>query len=612
MNVPLRLTRLALSFAALGMLSACGGGGGGDAPAAAAPPPPPPAGSITLTGVVARGAALANASVAVTCATGTGTATTSATGGYSVAISGGALPCVLKATSSDSTLRLHSVAPAGSATSVTANVTPLTELVVARLTGAEPLTYVAAVSASTLAATATASAVAAAQASVAGTLAAGGVNTSTAGDFISGTLVAAVPGTPGNAYDQVLDALNARLTTAGTSLAALTTTIAAGNTTPPVGGGTTSTADTATLPADLLLRPKAANCASLASATYRLIKMAPSPGSTLTTANDVADFNATTLTFTSVSNPADTLRLVANGNCRYTFAGAGGETSDVVVSPAGVIVVRATIGLDDDTVALSARGTTRMIVGLPVQAIAVAELAGDWNAIGWVRNDETMAFEEEGYFLSVASSGALTLLKCGSVLIADAACAVDTAPLPAFSLNAGGGLNLTSTDPRDPYTDRAFTYRAGSGDLMVVLPGTDGSLLIMSKQRTLALPAVGNVTANWNVDLRVSGLAADALYYRTNTVASVNTGAGTLVRNTANDASTVTAPQTLNFNQARSGYFYRPAASVTASNGSTATVRELWAMPLRGFGLTPYYLPATSGSGASSNALFGVSVAKQP
>ena len=606
MNVPLRLTRMALSFAAFGMLGACGGGGDDSLPAPPLPPVPPPAvGSITLTGVVARGAALANASVTVTCATGNGAATTSATGGYSVAISGGALPCVLKATSSDSSLRLHSVAPAGAATSVTANVTPLTELVVARLTGAEPLAYVAGVNASTLAATATASAVAAAQASVASTLSAGGVNTSTAGDFISGTLVAAVPGTNGNAYDLVLDALNARLTTAGTTLAALTTTIAAGNTAPPAGGGNTHTADIATLPADLLLKPKASNCASLASASYRLIKMAPSPGSTLT-AFDIFDFDAPSLTLRLPGTTTVVATFTANGNCRFT----SNTGADIVVSPAGVMVARAVIGLDDDTVALSARGTTRMIVGLPVQNVAVAELAGDWNAIGWVRDDSTMTFEEESYFLTVAGTGALTLLKCGSLLLADAACAIDTAPLPVFSNDAGGGLNLTSTDPKDPYTDRAFAYRAGSGDLMVVLPGTDGSLLIMSKQRTLALPAVGAVTASWNVDVRVTGQVADPLYSRTHTVTSVS--GSTLVRNTSNDASTVTAPQTLEYNRARNGYFHRLAASVTASDGSAATVRENWALPLRGFGLTTYYLPATSGTGTSANAVFGLAVAKQP
>ena len=610
MNAHKKLNRLALSLFALGMLSACGGG---DSPPPPPPPPTPPApaGSITLTGVVARGAALAGASVAVTCATGTGTATTNANGNYSLSIAGGALPCVLKATSSDSSLRLHSVAPAGAATSVTANVTPLTELVVARLTGADPAAYVAGVSASALAATATASAVAAAQASVASTLLAGGLNTASAGDFISSPLVAAVAGTAGNPHDQVLDALNAQLGTAGTTLAALTTTIAAGNTAPPAGGGTTGTSEAATLPADLLLKPKAANCASLASGRYRLVKVAPSPSGTVTSLG-LLDLNASTLTFSETANPSATFTIAPNGNCRYRFAsGAAGEF-DLTVSPAGVMVARALIGGDDDTVAVSARGTTRMIVFLPVQTVAVADLAGTWNTLGWVRDGST--YRVDAPTVTVASSGAITSLKCSgaSAFTPESGCATETALLPAFSANSAGGFNLISTNPADPFTDRAFAYRAGNGDLMGVFLSADGSIGFFTKVRTLALPAVGTVTAGWSVDLRVSGLAADPVYGRTNTVVSVNAAAGTLQNSARNDSTLVSTPQTIEYNVSRNGYTHRVAGPATLSDGSSIVVRELYTLPLRGIGLTVYHLPATTGTGASSNALYGVSAARQP
>ena len=594
-----RLNRLTLSFAALGALSGCGGGGGDAAPP---PPPPPPASSITLTGVVARGAALANASVAVTCATGTGTATTTATGGYSVAISGGALPCVLRATSSDNALRLHSLAPVGSSTSVTAHVTPLTELVVARLTGAEPATYVAGVSASTLANTVTAAAVTSAQASVASTLAAGGVNTSTAGDFFSGTLVAAAPGTTGNAHDLVLDALNARLTSASTTLAALTTTVANGS---PVANPAVGTADPS-LPAELLLKPKAANCASIASGSYRLIKQAPSPSSTVT-AVDTVDFDAATLTLRLPGTQTVVATWTANGNCRYT----SGDGADIVVSPAGVAVARATIGADDTSVAASARGTSRMVVGLPVQTMAVADLAGSWNTGGWERDVTT--YKAEAMIVTIASGGAITQLKCGDSFAntPETACSASTTLLPVFTANSAGGFNITSTNPADPFIGRAFVYRAGNGDLMGVYLSANGSLGFLTKTRTLTLPALGAVSAVWNVDVNMIALAPNALSYNTHTVTSVNTGAVSLVRNTAPNGSTVTVPQTLQYNVARNGYIYRPAATTTNSSGASANVREVHLLPLRGMGLTPYYLPATTGTGASS-ALFGLSVARQP
>ncbi len=602
MKKPTRPLRLALSMAVASTLAACGSGGGDDQPE------PPATGVITLTGVVARGAALANASLAVTCSTGSGNTTTNANGAYSLSITSGALPCVLQATSSDSSTRLHSVAPAGSSRSLTVNVTPLTELVVARLTGAVPATYLAGLGPSTLAGTASASNVAAAQASVVGTLAAGGVNTSSAGDFISGTLVAAVPGTPGNAYDQVLDTLNDTLTSAGTTLAALTSTIAAGNTAPPVGGGGASSAE-ATLPADLLLRPKAANCASLASGRYRLVKQAASPGDTVT-ALELMDFDAATLSFTSVANPADGFSLVANGNCRYTLQ--NGPQDQVLVSPAGVLVARVGIGADDDTVALSVRGTTRLIVGLPVQTVAVADLAGNWNTALWSPGAD--GFEPAALTATIASSGAITQLKCAdnSLETPESACSTVSSLLPAFSNNTAGGFNLTSTDPSDPFTDRAFAYRAGNGDLTVVLLGGTGDFGFLTQARTLSLPAVGSTTTGWNVDVRVSGQAIDPVYGRTQTVTLADASTGRVERRVTRDGNPVTSPETLFFNQSRNGYLHRPAASVVASDGSAANVRELRSLPLRGLGMNAYFLGATTGSGATSNALFGISVARQP
>ena len=557
--------------------------------------------------MVARGAALANASLAATCASGTQTATTSASGGYTLTIAGGALPCVLRATSSDGATRLHSVAPTSTASSVTVNVTPLTELVVARLTGNEPAAYVSGVVPATLAGTATASNVAAAQASVASTLAAGGVNTSSAGDFISGPLVAAAPGTVGNAYDVVLDNLNATLTTAGTTLAALTTTIAAGTTAPASGGGTNGASEAPSLPADLLLKPKASNCGSAASTSYRLIKQAPSPTGTVT-AVDTVDFDAATLTLRLPGTTTVIDTFTPNGNCRYT--GTGG--SDIVVSPAGLLVARATIGADDTSVAASARGTTRMIVGLPVQAIAVADLAGTWNTASWELDVSTYA--ADGVIITIGSNGAITQFKCGGNTAAtpESACSVFTALLPVFSANSAGGFNITSTDPAEPYTDRALAYRAGNGDLMGVFLSGSGSLGFFTKQRTLTLPALNQVSSVWNVDVNTSALAPNALSFNTHTVGSLNTGAVSLVRNTAANGSTVTVPQTLQYNVARNGYIYRPTATATNSSGATVAIREAYLLPLRGFGLTAYYLPATTGTGATSNAGFGISVAKQP
>jgi hypothetical protein len=602
-SLTLRPHTLAVALAAAGLLTACGSSGGGD------PPPPPPATGITLVGVVAKGAALANVTVSVTCATGTATATTNASGSYSVSINGGALPCVLKATSTDSVAPLHSVAPASTSSSVTANITPLTELVVAQLTGKDPAAYVAAVTPGALATTATASAVAAAQTALASKLTAGGLDTSKAGDFISGTLVAATGSNTPNDYDKVLDALNAQLVAAGTTLAALTATVVAESPAAPPPTPTQS-ADPS-LPADLLIKPKAPNCAALASGSYWLIKLAPSNGSTVT-AVDSFDLDAPNLTFKNTADATDTFTLQDNGNCRYTFP--DDLTDDIVVAPSGVGVAAITVGLDDDSVAVSARGKRLMILLVPKQTMAVADLAGTWNGLSWDRNATNTAFESKGVLATVAASGAVTQVKCDETppSTPESGCNTVTTQLPAFSANNAGGFNLTSTNPLDPWADRAFAYRAGNGELMVALLSPNGDFNILTKARTLTLPTVGTLTANWNVYRRANGLSTDPLDFRTHTIASVDSTAGTLVRNTAKDGSTVTAPETLEYNRSRNGYFHRPAATATASDGTPTSVREAWLLPLRGFGMTGFYLPGTSGTGATSNAFFGLSVSKQP
>jgi hypothetical protein len=99
----------------------------------------------------------------------------------------------------------------------------------------------------------------------------------------------------------------------------------------------------------------------------------------------------------------------------------------------------------------------------------------------------------------------------------------------------------------------------------------------------------------------------------TSKVVSVDSSAGTLVRNSGRVGSTVTTPQTLEYNKPGQGWFFRPAATPQASDGTVASVRQAWFLPLRGMGLTAYHLPATSNSGnLSSNVVFGLNVAKQP
>jgi pimeloyl-ACP methyl ester carboxylesterase len=105
-------------------LSGCGGGGGGSSPTV----------TPTITGLAATGAAIANAPVSAKCTTGVEVSdTTAADGTFTLTLSGGqTFPCMVKVTSG--TAMFHSFA----ASAGHINVTPLTELVIARALGSNP------------------------------------------------------------------------------------------------------------------------------------------------------------------------------------------------------------------------------------------------------------------------------------------------------------------------------------------------------------------------------------------------------------------------------------------------------------------------------------------
>jgi 5'-nucleotidase len=161
--------------------------------------------SVTVTGVAATGMAMSGATISVMCVNGQpNTSKTATDGSYSIQASG-AFPCMLEA--SDATHKLHSVAN-GSGSSTSANITPLTEQMVASLSSdsVDTAAFFAAFGASNAATVAPAK-LAAAQTQVLANLSANGVDTSALKDLIGDKLVAKTATQSGNAMDIVLDAV---------------------------------------------------------------------------------------------------------------------------------------------------------------------------------------------------------------------------------------------------------------------------------------------------------------------------------------------------------------------------------------------------------------------
>ncbi|UUZ76172.1 hypothetical protein LP414_33245 [Polaromonas sp. P1(28)-13] len=102
---------------------------------------------LTLNGTAATGAPVVNGAVTATCKTGTGTATSNANGSYTVTVSNGVGPCLLAITPVGG-VPMYSVT-SGSGATQTANITPMTNLLVSYLrnvpgmTAADPAAWFA-------------------------------------------------------------------------------------------------------------------------------------------------------------------------------------------------------------------------------------------------------------------------------------------------------------------------------------------------------------------------------------------------------------------------------------------------------------------------------------
>ena len=122
--------RAAASVASIGViltLAACGGGGGGGGSADSTANPNVGGPPQTVSGTVAKGAALAGAAVSMTCANGAVLGgTTSATGGYTTAAVSIAYPCIGTAIAAGGSPSYRGVMFSGGV----ANFSPLTDMLV--------------------------------------------------------------------------------------------------------------------------------------------------------------------------------------------------------------------------------------------------------------------------------------------------------------------------------------------------------------------------------------------------------------------------------------------------------------------------------------------------
>lgn len=219
---------LCITPLAAAVLVACGGGGGGTSS------------SATVAGTAATGAAIASGSVTLKCVSGTTSAVTTGTdGSFTVDVSGVTLPCLARVDYKDASgtaQKLHSYVGATG----TANITPVTDLVVSKLAAGASTTAFDTFDASKVKAL-TAAQVQTAIAAVRTYLAELGVDiTNFPADPLGSKFTPAVGSTAGDKADKVLDELAAKLKAAGKKLSEAGDDVAAGRSGKPGGGGSAS------------------------------------------------------------------------------------------------------------------------------------------------------------------------------------------------------------------------------------------------------------------------------------------------------------------------------------------------------------------------------------
>lgn len=536
------------------LLAACGGGGGGGSGTT----------PLTLSGTAATGAAIAGAPVEAKCASGTGSASTKPDGSYSIEIAGGSLPCVLEVRPAGGAA-LHSVIDGSGAGSVNVNITPLTELVVAKLAAGAPselfTTFDAAAQAK-LTTSGVNAALGAVTTALQGAVDLAGINP------IKDPLVAANGSTTGDALDQKLDALQAVLGAAQTTLAELTTAVA-------------TSGDTAA-PVQTILKPAATSCAGLRSGNY----VAINPNET-DPAWQAHVFALDAATLTATFHDASSVTLTDDGGCAYSVADDGISSTKVLVSKSGLAVSR-----DTFTSGVNA-GKTDVGVVIPAQAIPLSELTGSWSLVDYFRDTGMTSFVPGRGLLTVDAAGKVTAyMACDSAGV----CMPESIRDDAFSVNASGGFNVggSAAEP----ASRAFAFKTADGHLsMFVLYSNNRGMMVLTKQSSLPLPPVGAVLNAWDFVITSTGFASP-LVDHSSTVTAVDAATGTFTLTRASDNRV----DSFKNNDPQTGFRHRATNSCTA-NGAPLGCAGIASLPLPGTGVIAYI------SVAPAN-FFGVAVSK--
>jgi len=585
------LRRASLSIVSAAVLNACGGGSSATAPA---PAPASAPAALAVSGTAATGNAMAGAKVELKCSGGGATVTAASNGTYTASITGAAAPCMLRATSSDGSIVYHS-AVSTTGTSVVANITPLTELVVAAALGDPTQVDAAFNSIATNAAppASLTSQLSTATATVISTLSSAGI-TLTGIDPTTTPLVAATPSTTSSdKQDNAIDTVMANLAANQSSIAELGSAMT-------IGASTTQP----TPPSTLLLAaaPEVAQCPQAHSGTYWLINHNGY------VSNITFDFKSGKATLadsgflaSGTSSETDTVTWASGGGCQATITTQTGVPLQFAFSSGGMLA-----GGNVPTTTSSGTYNSNILIGLPKQKVPLSKLAGSWNAIEYDSRQVTQNGAAATYYetLTLDAQGNLACVSQGG-----STCNAK------FTVASNPDGTLGYTDPTNGSTYTAYVYMAPSGQLnVVVLNGTGKGMRVAAPATAVTLPAQGlsqtyvqyqfsNIpttgsTSNWK------NFAIDTY---TDQVTAVDTTNNAYTRTySLKDGAAYDFVDVVDINTPSAGFRTRPAVTFTGTTGTISKATS-YQLPL-GTGMTVFADGLGGNYANSAQPFFGVSV----
>ena len=490
-----------LSSLSIAVLVACGGGGGGGAGGSSS--------TTTISGTTASGAAIVGGSVEVKCATGTGTATTGSDGSYSVSIANAVAPCLLKVTSTNANneaVVYHSAVDTFASGAATANLSPLSELVMTNALGGTPSQFFASGVTSDIRTKIDTNGLSSAVASIQTAAPNLGINLSGI-DPLKSTLVADT-GTGGNAQDKAIDGLMVALTSSGKSVgdigAALVTAKNANQT--PAQAFTTFATNNSVSTSAL------SGCPSARSGKYLLA----GPGDQYFSLLDI-DFSNNQGSFKFLDTSSRTPRTFTisqadptNKPCVFSFTSGG--TVNVVMSSSGVgVFSKSTNAFPDNTNTAAITGQNSQnanFVGLalPVQRVVAGQFDGTFTGIAYYKlSSPSNSAYKVAYNKNVTSGTSHTSYNCNPMSTAADPCTFDTTETSSPDADTDSsdfGLYTSRSSPNSPYYTKSALYRSPQGDRIVVSiitgPSVTNAFAVATNRSTdLPAPVTGNTQSNY-------------------------------------------------------------------------------------------------------------------